>query len=81
MKQQQESNPCVRCGQERVTVKTWKEKVGTSLITYTLTKCPDSKCQEIVDRNNALREEKRLLHAQKRPAFKRVSLSNLSKHK
>ncbi len=79
--QKEESNPCVRCGQERITVKKWSEKVGTSVLKYTLTQCPDAKCQEIVDRNNALREEKRLMHAHKRPPFKRVSLTHLSKPK
>lgn len=66
------ANPCVRCGQERILVKTWKEKIGISMVTYALTKCPDPKCQEIVDRNNTAREEKRLYHANKRLAMRHL---------
>ena len=43
-------NLCIRCGKERVVKKTWTEKVGTSLITYTETVCPDPKCQKIVEK-------------------------------
>ncbi len=43
------SNPCVRCGTERIDGKTWKEKNGTSVVIYTKTICPDSACQKILD--------------------------------
>lgn len=59
-------NPCVRCGKERILVKTWTEKHENSLIKYTLALCPDEKCQKIVDAANNEREAKRLMHAQKR---------------
>lgn len=39
-----QSNPCIRCGQPRITTKTWKE----GNITYSTTECPDRACQEIV---------------------------------
>lgn len=45
----QENSPCVRCGKIRVVSKSWEEKVGTSLVKYTLTICPDPECQKIVD--------------------------------
>lgn len=47
------SNPCIRCGKERIDGKTWQGKVGTSVITYTKTVCPDSACQKILDKTIA----------------------------
>lgn len=44
------SNPCIRCGKERIAVRVYNEKVGESLITHTETSCPDSKCQAVVDK-------------------------------
>lgn len=44
-----DSNPCVRCGKERIMSKSWKKYIGTSLVTYSSFICPDEKCQEIVD--------------------------------
>jgi hypothetical protein len=55
------SNPCIRCGQERIVIKTWKETVGTSVITFSESKCPDPDCQKIVDKANKEREDKRQL--------------------
>lgn len=46
-------NPCFKCGKERIDGKTWKGKVGISVITYTKTICPDSKCQRILDKEIA----------------------------
>lgn len=44
------ANPCVECGTERIDGKSWKEKTGTSVVTYTSTVCPDPDCQKIVDK-------------------------------
>lgn len=44
------SNPCIRCGKERIDGKSWKEKNGISIITHTKTICPDSQCQKLVDK-------------------------------
>lgn len=52
------SNPCIRCGKERVDSKTWKGKTGISTITYILTICPDVDCQKIVDKGIADRRAK-----------------------
>lgn len=52
------SNPCIRCGKERLDGKTWKGKIGTSLVVYTLTICPDRACQKIVDQGIVERKEK-----------------------
>lgn len=49
------SNPCVRCGKERIDSKSWKEKVvnfmGTITVVHTQTVCPDPECQKIVERD------------------------------
>lgn len=46
------SNPCTRCGKERIVVKTWREKIGYSVVTTTETACPDKECQKIVYKSN-----------------------------
>ena len=44
------NNPCIQCGKQRIDGKTWHEKIGIQVITYTSTICPDSDCQKIVDK-------------------------------
>lgn len=51
-------NLCVNCGKQRIDGKSWEEKVGSSVVTYTLTICPDSACQKIVEKAIADRKEK-----------------------
>lgn len=55
-------NPCIRCGQERVVKKEWKEKVtnyfGTSIVVHTETICPDKACQKILDERFAKERER-----------------------
>lgn len=60
------SNPCIECGKERIDGKTWQGKVGASLITYTLTICPDPDCQKIVDKKAADRKAKTALLAKEK---------------
>lgn len=64
------NNPCIECGRQRIDGKTWKEKVGTSIATYTQTICPDPACQKLVDKAIADRKEKSELLAQKKIAAK-----------
>ncbi|PIV09259.1 hypothetical protein COS31_01025 [Candidatus Roizmanbacteria bacterium CG02_land_8_20_14_3_00_36_15] len=52
------SNPCPRCGTERITVKTWKEKIYGSVILNKKTACPNKECQKIVDRDNKKQQDK-----------------------
>lgn len=52
------SNPCIECGKQRIDGKTWKGTVGTTIVTYTLTVCPDPKCQKIVEKGFAEKKEK-----------------------
>lgn len=67
------SNPCIRCGKERIVSKTWKEEIqnfsGTSFITHTETVCPDKECQKILDekfKQEKERKEALLVEKQKR---------------
>lgn len=64
------NNPCIECGKQRIDGKSWKEKSGTSLITHTLTICPDSVCQKIVDKAIADRKAKSEDLAKKRAQSK-----------
>lgn len=56
------SNPCTRCGQERVEGKKWKEEIatffGTSTIIHTDTVCPDVECQKIVEEKLEVQKQK-----------------------
>ncbi len=72
------TNPCTRCGKQRIESKTWTEDVdtffGKSKITHTETVCPDPDCQKIVEEkldaqkqkteNLQLAREKRIKDAQ-----------------
>ena len=53
------SNLCIRCGKQRLVVKTWQEKIGYSLVTTKEMACPDSDCQKKVDQSN---EKQRAKH-------------------
>lgn len=50
---------CIRCGKQRIVVKTWQEKIENSLLTFTSMTCPDKDCQKIVDRQLAAQKEKK----------------------
>ncbi len=45
-----QSNPCTRCGKQRVISNIHKERVGGSLVTVSSTICPDPECQAIVEK-------------------------------
>jgi hypothetical protein len=67
------SNPCIRCGKERLVSKTWKEEItnffGSSFVTHTETVCPDKECQKIVEakfQQEKERKEALLVEKQKR---------------
>ncbi len=51
-------NYCVRCGKQRIVVRTWKEKLDTSIIINTQTACPDKECQKKVDSENKKQRDK-----------------------
>lgn len=80
-KNNKHSNPCIRCGKERIDLKSWQETVmnfmGTSVITYTETVCADPECQKIVEKNFEIQRKKRELFEKnkesRKTGFKRVS--------
>jgi aspartate/methionine/tyrosine aminotransferase len=45
----QNVNLCIRCGKQRVIVKTKKEYINSSLVVTAITSCPDAACQKVVD--------------------------------
>jgi hypothetical protein len=57
------SNPCSRCGKERIVANVWSEEVGTadrpSNVTHTMMVCPDADCQKKVEKTIAQAQEKR----------------------
>lgn len=64
------NNPCIECGKQRIDGKTWKGKVGISVVTYSQTLCPDPACQKIVDKAIADRRAKSALLSQARAEAK-----------
>lgn len=46
------SNPCSRCGTERVVLKTWKEHIGNSVVINIEKICPNADCQKVVSSDN-----------------------------
>ncbi|OGH12863.1 MAG: hypothetical protein A2776_00090 [Candidatus Levybacteria bacterium RIFCSPHIGHO2_01_FULL_40_10] len=78
------SNPCTRCGKERIEVKTWVEKVqtyfGKSEITHTETACPDADCQKIVqEKNDESREKKELMEHNRSERMKNAQKARTKK--
>ncbi len=53
-------NLCIRCGSQRIVLKTSKEKMGNSVITTVETVCPDAECQKKVDQENKRQRDKTL---------------------
>lgn len=51
-------NPCVRCGKERIVLRTWEEKLENGTITNTEMVCPDPVCQKAVEAENRKQTEK-----------------------
>lgn len=56
------TNPCTRCGKERVESKKYAEEIttffGTSTIIHTDTVCPDEECQKIVEEKLEVQKQK-----------------------
>ena len=50
------SNKFTTCGKERIVIKTYKEKIGTSYVTFKEMTCPDPECQKRI--NKVLSSEK-----------------------
>ena len=67
----QAESVCIRCGQTRIFFKTWKDKSEGkgSMITYTLSVCPDAECQKIVDEKFTKMREQREASEEKRKSI------------
>lgn len=52
-------NPCIRCGTERIVLKTWKEKIGSSVIVNKEMICPNPECQKKVNADNKKQDDRR----------------------
>ena len=80
------SNPCIRCGKQRIDSKTWEEKItnfmGTSIITHTQTVCPDPECQKIVEKEQDVRKKRKEELEQnkedRRIRFKKLHRTNIT---
>lgn len=53
-------NVCVRCGAERIVLKSWSEKIGSQTVIVTQTVCPNPECQKKVEADNKKQSDKRL---------------------
>lgn len=62
----QKSNPCIRCGKERIKGKEKTYFIGSTETKLTMYVCPDSQCQKKVEAELAAKEERRLAFSQKR---------------
>jgi len=58
--QKPEKKTCYRCGKERVVSKTWKEKVGNSIVETTEYVCTDEKCEATQKKDLRNQKNKRL---------------------
>ena len=55
-----DTNPCIRCGKERIKEKEQTVLLGAVKTRVTTYVCPDKECQKHVDKSIAEKEEKKL---------------------
>ncbi|PIT89193.1 MAG: hypothetical protein COU27_01685 [Candidatus Levybacteria bacterium CG10_big_fil_rev_8_21_14_0_10_36_7] len=71
------TNPCTRCGKERIDGKKWKENLetfaGISVITHVDTVCPDKNCQKMLEEELARQKEKKEAQAIERKKGKKLN--------
>lgn len=57
------TNPCTRCGKERIVARVWQEKIktfsGFIVETRSDNVCPDKECQKLVEKELKAQWEKR----------------------
>lgn len=74
------SNPCIRCGEERVVSKSWKEVVEVygrqTTITNTDFVCADKVCQKLVEKELIEGKAKRILLEKQKEKEKQTRLKN-----
>ncbi len=64
-------NPCSRCGKERIITESHQEAIGSGLVTFTQTACPDPECQIKVLKQIEMDKIKRqqIVPSDKKPGF------------
>lgn len=66
---------CTRCGKERVVQSSYTEVQEKTTVVYTVTICPDPKCQEIVDQGLVTEQNKRkIMHDEQEKRAKQLVL-------
>lgn len=60
------TNPCIRCGKERIRGKEKTFFAGATKTKLTMYICPDKECQEKVEAGLAAKEERKLSFTKKR---------------
>lgn len=50
---------CTRCGKERIVKSSYEKRLEKTTVTYTVTVCPDPKCQKLVEKGLLAEEAKR----------------------
>lgn len=60
------TNPCIKCGKERIKGKEKTYFVGSTKTKLTTYICPDRACQEKVEAGLAAKEERKLAFARRR---------------
>lgn len=79
------TNPCSRCGKQRIISRKWTESVDTMRgkvkISYTDSKCPDKECQKIVDKELVVEEQKRVKLRDEKDKKKQERLDESNKMK
>ena len=54
------TNPCIRCGKERVKHSEKNIVINSSNVKVTIFVCPDKECQKVVEKELAAKETRRL---------------------
>ncbi len=75
---------CTRCGKPRIVVKTYEEKIETSVVTYTITECSDPECQKQVNKTLLTEKKKRQFikdEQAKREEARRLVIEEKKNHK
>ncbi len=78
------SNPCTRCGKERIVSKTWTEEIenfmGKTTIKHMETVCPDPECQKVVDEKIDIQKKKKeALQQEREERMKRIQMARKRK--
>ncbi|OGY26478.1 MAG: hypothetical protein A2Z11_02560 [Candidatus Woykebacteria bacterium RBG_16_43_9] len=71
-----ESNPCIRCGKERIKGKEKTISINSIKAKLTTYVCPDKECQKKVEAQLAAKEERRLAMAERRTHHHSKNKSN-----